>query len=277
MKYNQVTDNVTQLQIAQGSNIVCISLEDELIFIDTGLNTIVANDFRKQMEQKYQKKASMLLITHAHIDHFLGMKAFSDCTIVAAEAAQQRFSRFVGLQFTDEIIENMSKIFPSIKTAVTVAKISKPHLWVKERKSFGPNEEILFEVKGGHSSCSSTIFYKSDKILMVGDLIQAKVCPYFGEPDTDMNKWIQALKEWNNQDIDYILPGHGGILNKDYAQSVLEFFEKIIKELRKFKKEGLSEEELLKQPVFSKGYWPENAIRKPAYNYSLLNLYRQLK
>ena len=199
MKYNQVTENVTQLQLAQGSNIVCISLESELIFVDTGLNTIVAADFRTEMEKKYRKKASTLLLTHAHIDHFLGMKAFSDCTVVAAETAKHRFSRFVNLQFTDEIIENMSKVFPSIKTAVTVAKISMPHLWVKSRKMFGKNEEISFEVKGGHSDCSSNIFYETDKILMVGDLIQADMFPYFGEPDTDMIKWIGALKEWENK------------------------------------------------------------------------------
>ena len=72
MKYNQVTGDVTQLQIPQGSNIVCLALEDELIFVDAGLNTIVASDFRKQMEKKYERKASTLLITHPISITFLG-------------------------------------------------------------------------------------------------------------------------------------------------------------------------------------------------------------
>lgn len=277
MKQIQVTENVVLYRIPQGSNIVCVSLEDELIFIDTGLNTVVATDFRKQMEKKFSKKASTLILTHAHIDHFLAMKTFSDCLIVAAETAKERFQRFVNFKFTEEVLENMSKVFPSIKTAATIAKISMPQLWVKESKAFGKNEELVFEVRGGHSSCSSSILYKPERILMVGDLIQAYTYPYFGEPDTDMDKWINSLKEWEREDLQYILPGHGGILEKNYLTDVREYFEKVIIALKQFKEQNLTEEEVIKQSIFSEGYWPKSALRRSAYDYSILNLYRRLE
>ena len=276
MKFNQVTENVTLLKIPQGSNIACIALPDELIFVDTGLNTIVATDFRKEMEGKYKRKGSTLLLTHAHIDHFLGMNAFSDCKIVAAETAKPKFEKFVNIQLTDEVLENMSKIFPSIKSAATVAKISMPNIWVGEKKYFGKNKEIKFYVLGGHSNCSSAIFYEPEKILFTGDLIQAGVYPYFGESDTDMNKWIEALKKWEKEEIDYILPGHGGVLEKNYISSVRSFFEEILEKLKQFKKEGFSEEEVLKQEIFDKGYWPKNAQRKPSYDFSIRRLYSNL-
>ena len=276
MRYNQVTENVTLLRLNQGSNIICIALDNELFFIDSGLNTIIAKDFRREMEKKYERKASTLVLTHGHLDHLLGMDAFSDCRIIAAETGKTRFERFVNLEFTEEILDNMSKVFPSIKVAVATAKLSMPSMWVKDRKTCGKNQELVFQVTGGHSSCSSTIYYAPDKILMVGDLIQADVYPYFGEPDTDMSKWIGALKEWEAEDFKFILPGHGGVLTKNYISKVRIFFEKLIEELVKFKSEGVTEEDLVKKVLLDEGYWPEDAVRKPAYNFSVLNLYRNL-
>jgi len=276
MRYDQVTENVTLLKMNQGSNIICIALDNELVFIDSGLNTIIARDFRREMEKKYERKASMLILTHGHIDHFLGMGAFSDCRIIAAEAGKKRFERFVYLEFTEEILDNMSRVFPSIKVAVAIAKLSMPNIWVKERKIYGKNQELVFQIIGGHSSCSSTIYYAPDKILIVGDLIQADVYPYFGEPDTDMSKWIGALKEWEAEDFQFILPGHGGVLSKNYIPKVRIFFEKLIEELANFKSEGVTEDDLVKKALLEEGYWPEDAVRKPAYNFSVLNLYRNL-
>jgi len=276
MRYDQVTENVTFFRLNQGSNLICIALDNELVFIDSGLNTIVARDFRREMEKKYERKTSMLILTHGHLDHFLGMGAFSDCRIFAAESGKPRFEKFVNLEFTEEILDNMGRVFPSIKVAVATAKLSMPNVWVKERKTYGKNQELVFQIIGGHSCCSSTIYYAPDKILMVGDLIQADVYPYFGEPDTDMSKWIGALKEWEAEDFQFILPGHGGVLTKNYIPKVRIFFEKLMEELIKFKTEGVTEEDLVKRALLDEGYWPEDAVRKPAYNISVLNLYRNL-
>ena len=276
MRYDQVTENVTLLRMNQGSNIICVALDDELAFIDASLNTIIARDFRKEMEKKYERKASTLILTHGHVDHFLGMDAFSDCKIIAAETGKSRFERLISLGFTKEYLDNLSRIFPSIKVAVATAKLSMPDMWVTERKTCGKNQELVFQVTGGHSSCSSTIYYAKDKILMVGDLIQADVYPYFGEPDTDMNKWIGALTEWEKEDFRFILPGHGGVLTKNYIPQVRIFFEKLMEELTKFKSEGVTEEDLIKKVILDEGYWPEDAVRTPAYNFSILNLYGNL-
>ena len=276
MKYEQVTDSVTLLKMNQGSNLTCIALEDELIFVDTGLNTIIAQEFRKKMEKKHGRKATTLILTHGHIDHFLGLGAFSDCKIIAADSGRPRFNRFINQEITSGHLENMSAVFPSIKVDYAISNLSMPNMWVRESKTLGKNNELTFQVIGGHSCCSSTIFYEPDKILIVGDLIQADVYPYFGEPDTDMSTWIDALKDWESMDIRYVIPGHGGILTQEYVSNVRQFFENLLLNLSKFKEEGLAEKELVKSEVFDEGYWSAETERKPAYNFSLVNLYRQL-
>ena len=97
------------------------------------------------------------------------------------------------------------------------------------------------------------------------------------EQDTDMDKWINALKEWEEKDIQFILPGHGGVLTKDYVSKVRKYFENLIKILSEFKSEGITEEELIKSDIFDEGYWPKYAVRKPAFNFSVINLYRSLE
>ena len=276
MHFEEVSNSVVLYKASSGSNIVCIALDNELVIVDTGLFTETALEFREEMESKFSRKTSTLLITHGHIDHFFAMGVFSDCKIVAAESSKQRFDRFVNLEFTDEIIDNFNRVFPGFSKAVQSAKLRMPDMWINDSSFFGDKNELEFKIIGGHSSCSSSIYFSLEKILMAGDLIQAEVYPYFGEPDTDMSAWIENLKEWENMDINYILPGHGRILERDYASKVKQFFEEIVKELKIMKKNGIKEEEMIKQPIFDQGYWPPNAIRKPAYDFSLVNLYRKI-
>ncbi|NPD89305.1 MAG: MBL fold metallo-hydrolase [Asgard group archaeon] len=275
MQYEEVANSVILNKASSGSNIVCIALKDELVFVDTGLFTETAAEFRREMESKFKRKTSTLLITHGHIDHFFAMNVFSDCKIVAAASGKQRFERFVSLEFTEEILENFSRVFLGFKKAAQTAKLRMPDLWIKDSILLGNNKELEFKVIGGHSNCSSSIYFSPEKILLVGDLIQADVYPYFGEPDTDMSIWIDNLKEWERMNINFILPGHGGILEKNYALKVRKFFEIIVEELKQMKQNGLKEEDMIKKPIFDQGYWPEDAIRKPAYDFSLVNLFRK--
>ncbi|GAG18389.1 unnamed protein product, partial [marine sediment metagenome] len=76
MSYQEISKSVVLFQNAWGSNSACIALEAELLFIDVGLNTSNAAKFRQAMEKKFNRKTSTLILTHGHIDHFLGMAAF---------------------------------------------------------------------------------------------------------------------------------------------------------------------------------------------------------
>ena len=115
MSYQEISKSVVLFQNNWGSNLACIALDDELLFIDVGLNTTNAAKFRKAMEEKYKRKTSTLILTHGHIDHFLGMAAFKDVNVVAPELAKAGIERFVGLEFTDQIINNMASVFPGFK------------------------------------------------------------------------------------------------------------------------------------------------------------------
>ncbi len=276
MSYEGVSKSVVLAQNKYGSNSVCISLENELIFVDAGMNTTIASEFRKNMEEKFGKKASTLILTHGHIDHFFGMGAFSDLTVIAPKTSKEKIERYVTAEFTTEIIASFEIYFPTFKAAAKVAKLFMPSIWFENEMAAGKNQEIQIQVTGGHTNCSSSIYFQQEKILIAGDLLQVEVSPYFGEPDNDMGLWIQTLKLWEKMSLDAYLPGHGPKIDVNYLVKVREFFEQILETVTKLKAKGLTVKEVLEHPSLPSGYWPRGAT-KLAYQMSIVNLYKHLR
>jgi len=277
MKCEEISQSVVYARNEQGANLVCLALRDELIFVDSGLNKIVAANFRNAMKRKFNKNTGALVLTHAHVDHFFGMSAFSDVEVVAAEAGKSRFERFVNADYSESLIENISRVFPHFRESVGLGRPFMPNVWVKDEMVLGEGEQkAVFQVVGGHSNCSSSIHHVPDQVIVAGDLVQVDVYPYFGETDTDVEKWIHALGTWESMDIDAVVPGHGRVVKKDYLPGVRTFFQEMLSTLRDLKAEGVSVEEVIHHPRLPSGYWGKEAIRKPPYDASIANLYKKL-
>lgn len=212
MTYQEISNSVVFSENKYGSNTACIALKEELVFIEAGLNTLKAKDFRIAMEKKFKRKASTLILTHGHIDHFFAMDAFSDLQVIAAKEAKPKIERFVKAEFTDEVIANFEKYFPTFTEAAKDAKLFMPEKWVDGKMSIGKNDEIQIQVTGGHSNCSSSIHFAPEKILAAGDLLQVNGYPYFGEPDTNIGKWTNAIKTWEQMELDAIIPDRKSVV-----------------------------------------------------------------
>jgi glyoxylase-like metal-dependent hydrolase (beta-lactamase superfamily II) len=275
VSFEDVTESIVLAQNDYGANLVCVALEDELVFVDAGLHTGFTAEFRKAMEERFGPKASTLIMTHAHIDHLLGIGAFSDCEVVAAEAGRMRFERFLAAEYTEETIQSAERVFPHFRESIELAELSMPTTWVRDRMVLGGGD-VVFQLVGGHSSCSSSIHVIPERVIMAGDLMQVDRTPYFGEPDTDIDKWIGALKTWEGMDLDTVVPGHGANVDRNYATSVRVFFEEMLEALKSLKEEGVPLGEVAHHPRLPSGYWPADAERKPTYDFSINNLYRRL-
>ncbi len=276
MTYEEISKSVVLAQNEFGSNSVCISLENELIFVDAGMNTTIASEFRKNMELKFGKKASTLILTHGHIDHFFGMGAFSDLKVIAPTASKEKIERFVIAEFTKEIVASFEIYFPTFTEAAKVVKLFMPSIWFENTRTLGKNKEIQIQVTGGHTNCSSSIYFQPEQIMIAGDLLQVEVSPYFGEPDNDFGLWIQTLKLWEKMSLAAYLPGHGPKIDINYLIKVRELFEQLLEAVTKLKAKGLTVEEVIEHPSLPSGYWPKDAT-KPAYQMSIVNLYKHLK
>ena len=88
----EVSPSVVVAFHTNGSNISCLALEDGLVFVDASLSTRTASRFRRDMEELFDRPAVALVLTHAHLDHLLGMGAFADVPVYAAAAGRPRWA-----------------------------------------------------------------------------------------------------------------------------------------------------------------------------------------
>ena len=106
--------------------------------------------------------------------------------------------------------------------------------------------------------------------------VQSERPPYFGEPDTDIQSWVNALDAWEGSDITHVLPGHGPAVAKSYLGGVSGYFRVLRVSLRSLKLENISGEEVHLSESLPQGYWPKDEMKKPAHNYSIRQLYASL-
>ena len=92
----------------------------------------------------------------------------------------------------------------------------------------------------------------------------------------ELEKWVNALKTWENMDINAVLPGHGRKVEKSYLTNVRIFFEEMLSVVKQLKANNVPLEEVAYHEKIPTGYWPKDAERKPAYDFSITNLYNRI-
>ena len=276
-EYFDVSKSVVMVKHEYGSNIACVATKDGLFFVDCGMKTELVLKFRQEMEKRFNKKTLALLITHPHIDHYLGMGAFSDVNVIAAETGKNLWERQLGIDFNEKRINAYTRIFPKFRESIKTAKPFKPTAWFKDKKILGKGkEQITFTNTGGHTSCSSSVYFPKERILIARDLVQVDQYPYFGDPSTDMNKWMEAFKVWEKLPIKKVCPGHGRVVDKKYIKTMRKYFESLISALKKLKKENLPAKEVVRHKDLPEGYWPADTKRPVWFDFCIASLYSKL-
>jgi glyoxylase-like metal-dependent hydrolase (beta-lactamase superfamily II) len=276
-KHITVSESVVMAKHDYGCNITCISTDDGLFFVDTGLNTELARQFREDMEKKFSKKTCALLITHVHTDHFFGMGAFSDVNVISSEVGKNSWRKQLAIEFTEKRIEAYDRIFSGFKESFPSAKPFIPTVFFRDKIILGEGKnQLIFTTTGGHTACSSSVFFPAQGVLVSGDLVQVDQYPYFGDPTNDMNAWLAAFKKWETMPIKKVCPGHGRPVNKSYITLMKNYFEKLISVLKKLKSRNLEAKVVIRHSELPEGYWGQEAKRPVWFDYCIASLYKSL-
>jgi glyoxylase-like metal-dependent hydrolase (beta-lactamase superfamily II) len=277
VEYVIVSPSVVLAQNPNGSNLICIALDDGLVFVDTGLITGIAADFRQAMEKRFERPTTHLFLTHGHIDHIFAMGAFADVEVVAAGSEKALFERQMAIEWDEETTATYSNIFPSFADAVATAAPFLPTVWVDGEQTFGTGKnQVTFATTGGHTSGSSYLWFDAEKVLVSGDLVQVDKYPYFGDQTTDLAAWIGALKNWHAMKPAQVCPGHGRVVDADYLRVEWEFFEELIAVLGQLKSDGIPIEQAVSHASLPAGYWPADQPEPRWWRYCLALSYRSL-
>lgn len=268
----EVSSSVVMALHDNGSNLSCVALDDGLVFFDTGLSTRTAADFRRDMEKAFQRPTLALVLTHAHLDHILGMAAFDDVPVYAAEAGRPRWEHFVGIEWNERVIAGYAAIFPTLPDEIPDAELRLPTDWFTDELVLGSGEGVLrIRRTGGHTVDSSSAVAGS--VVIAGDLVQARRRPYFGEPDTDFPAWVETLTDWETLEVDAVCPGHGPVIDVNELREIRLWFQDACTAAQKLKAEGASMERLAAGDELASGYWPDDGAPPRWWGYCIKRLF----
>ncbi len=267
MEYNQVSENVFVIFSSRASNPLktaaqtatstCIALPDQLIFIDCSPYPDLSSKFREDMEQKFDRKTTHLLLTHSHWDHILSMEVFNDVDIVSSETGVNEINNTLNaLNIIEEdkwptifLIEEQ-EILDIFKTI----KLSLPNILVKNELIIGKEPyELIFRVLGGHSIDSASIYFPHEKVLCAGDNLIECFPQLPGTP----SETFDIYNYWESLDIEKIVPGHGNIVGKDFLVKIKLYFEKLYSTLQDLIKQKIPRKSAFTHPSLPK-YFAES-------------------
>lgn len=257
-----------------GSNIACVVGADGLVFFDAGLSTRTAKLFRRNMEAQFELRTKALVLTHAHLDHVLGMGAFADVPVYAASAGRSRWEHLTSLEWDERTIAGYASVFPSLPDEIPTAQLRLPTEWFDDELILGSGDDrLIVRRTGGHTVDSSSVVVGAERIVIAGDLVQARRRPYFGEPDTDFRAWIETLRRWEELEVGAVCPGHGPVIDRAELHEIRSWFESMSAAVAKLKCEGVPLEGIVSSPELPPGYWPDRDTVPRWWAYSIKRLY----
>ncbi len=262
MKYEKFGDNIYVMidELFYDVVVGAIELPTKLIMIDTGMNLRKIKEFREKVEEVTKKKFETVFLTHFHGDHVIGNQHFSDCDIFASKWTVDRLN--IGFpKWTDEVIEEQKKRIddPLALEGLELTPANKS--FEGQMELVDGDVKVIVKQTGGHTKGSSYIYCPNYKVLFAGDNLFIDSYHWGGEETCDPDKWIDTLKEYLSLDVDYFVPGHGPVSNKEPLKYILAYFELVKSTMLKMASAGKSEEEILKK-CYNLDFYPINEEEK---------------
>ncbi|MFX0083712.1 MAG: MBL fold metallo-hydrolase [Candidatus Hodarchaeota archaeon] len=267
MEYSKVSDNIyvmhpirignSQKSVTNTVPTTCIAHLEGLIFVDCGAYPDLSSRFQLDMETKFQRKTTHLILTHLHWDHFLAMETFKDVDIIASELGIHEFNNFINTIDKLEEEKWATTLFideEEIIDIVKSAKLFSPNILVKEElKIDSPGSEIIFKTIGGHSVDSAYIYIPSERVLCAGDNLIECFAQLPGTPE----KTLEIYYHWESLEIDKVIPGHGNVTDKEYLLKIKLYFEGLISTVKNLIEIKTPRKEIFSHPSLPK-YFARN-------------------
>lgn len=252
----RITENVYTYTNIRGCNPSFVVTSDGVVVIDTPqLVTKVL-----EMKEEASKKGLIryLINIEHHIDHIFGNHWFAGlCPVIAHEDIMQDF--WV-LPHGDDLYDVSLEIIklqdpkglpfmPSRKDYI----VNRPSITYSEHLTLRVGEHI-FELyhTPGHVRGQTAVYIPKERVVIVGDTIFSGCQTWLHQADPDA--WLRSLEFLKTLDVDYIIPGHGPVVTKDYIPKQSAFIREWVTAVAIGIAKGWSKEECVKRISFLDRY-----------------------
>jgi cyclase len=247
----KVTERVFYDYDYRGCNPSYIVTPAGTVAVDTPQLASKVVEMRSEMEKK--GKVLCLINTEHHIDHIFGNYWFRDVPIIAQEKIMDCFASPPPEDFYAYSADVCSrqdpcgtKYLPSREEYFP----ARPTVTYKDSMTIYPGGmEIQIINTPGHTLAQSAVFIPSERTVIVGDTIFSDKQIWMHS--CDIQGWLQTLELLRSLDVDYIVPGHGKVVTKEYIDKQKAFMLEWVFAVQNGIAKGWSRQECLERISFS--------------------------
>jgi len=216
------------------TNSVIIEGTNEVMLVDAQLTKTNAERVLQEIKET-KKPLSIIYITHAHADHFLGLEVFREAyprvRIIATSTVVDRINKVY-----QEKIDKWKTILGSGGASHVVAIEKFDGDFIKFESS---KVEVLKNIQGDTDE-NTMLWIPAQRILIAGDVLFNNMHVYTAETDSKARgKWLNSLNKIRELKPSVVIPGHSKVGSPLDATTAVNFTENYLlvfeEELKKAK------------------------------------------
>ncbi len=216
----QITKNVYAETKIRGCNPGIVFTSEGAVFIDTAQWVTKLLEMRNFAMKRGPIK--YLINTESHIDHIFGNHWFAgECPAIGHEKLHETFWKIpdsFNMTTYDYSLDIIRRQDPEGLPFMPKAEeyiINPPTITFNNKMiiHLGDHTFKLYYTPG-HSDANISVYIPEEKIAFVGDTVFAYCQTWLHTCDPDA--LFSSLRFLNTLDVDFIVPGHGPVVTKDY-------------------------------------------------------------
>lgn len=176
---------------------------------DTYLGAYYMTPILTYLESHYGKKDYVIFNSHSHWDHIWGNSLFHNHLIVSHEKCRA----FIQLEGEEEMKAHADS-YAKEQVEIVLPNVTFSHNMVFE------DDEVEFFYSPGHSEDSSSCYDRQEKILFVGDNVEA---PLPSLSWHNMEQYILTLQDYLEMDVKDIVISHGPVINRSLIRDNIAY------------------------------------------------------
>lgn len=227
--------------------------------VDTGGSLTEAHDIVNDLTKRFSVPIVGAINTHAHYDHSFGNSVFAalGVPIIGHHRIPAHYGAFEGPRLDAWCAGHTRDVDKDWEKVV----LTPPSVLISQTTTFtASGREIkCLPIARGHTDTDLAVFVPDARIWMLGDVIEESGPPMFGSGSWPLD-WPKALDQLllNVQPTDVIVPGHGSVVDREFATRQATALDAVAKAIRGAWTAGMSIEETL---ATARLPWPEWMLR----------------
>ena len=251
---------IAKIEAGISSNAGFFDLGNHLIVFDTTIHPEAARELLGIIRQVTSKEPTLIINSHAHIDHIFGNYVFAESIpIISSREMLAQFNDYA-LPRLQELIERAPEDIKNTEKELNEAstpekrkefesdlkfyreiqtdkfKLRPPDFIFKKKLTIHGNGTVVEIINLGeaHSQGEVIAHFSNEKIAFMGDAFFANIDPSWATREAQMpfavnpQKLHDILMEFMEKDIEIFVSGHGELSAKDGIKKNIEFIQEFL-------------------------------------------------